>query len=130
MTVVVDTNVVSHIHRDTVIGKGYALELATHDLAISFQTLEELLFGTQKARWGERRRSKLMLDLENYEVIWPVSRLVDICADLRCKAETVGRKLSTADAWIAATALYLNCPIASHDRDFNGIEGLELIRLG
>ena len=36
--------------------------------------------------------------------------------------------MSTADAWIAATAIRLGCPLATHDRDFSGIDGLELIQ--
>ena len=41
--------------------------------------------------------------------------------------ELAGRRLSVADAWIAATALYLGCPLATHDRDFIGIPNLRLI---
>ena len=53
--------------------------------------------------------------------------VVDISANLRSAQEGAGRRLNTADAWIAATALMLNCPLASHDGDFDGIAGLQLI---
>jgi len=36
--------------------------------------------------------------------------------------------LKSADAWIAATALLLECPLASHDGDFADIPGIELLR--
>ena len=38
------------------------------------------------------------------------------------------REMGQADAWIAATALLLDCPLASSDRDFLGHPNLELIR--
>ena len=49
-------------------------------------------------------------------------------ARVRNERERAGRKLNTADAWIAATAIMLACPLASHDADFSDIPNLELIR--
>ena len=54
--------------------------------------------------------------------------MVQISANLRSEREKAGRRLNTADAWIAATAILLACPLASHDRDFSDIPGLEFIR--
>ena len=54
--------------------------------------------------------------------------MVRISARLRSERERAGRRLTTADAWIAATALMLDCPLPSHDGDFSGIPDLELIR--
>ena len=53
--------------------------------------------------------------------------LVKVCADLRARSRRLGRELSTADAWIAATAVLLNCRLLSHDRDFGSLPGLEVI---
>ena len=47
-----------------------------------------------------------------------------VCA---LRARRIGRELSAADAWIAATAVLLNCPLLSHDRDFGNLPGLEVI---
>ena len=41
---------------------------------------------------------------------------------------SVAAQVANADAWIAATALMLDCPLASHDRDFSGIANLALIQ--
>ena len=35
---------------------------------------------------------------------------------------------SSHDEWIAATALWLDCPLATHDRDFTRVDGLALIQ--
>ena len=97
-------------------------------MVVSFQTIEELWHGTFKDEWGEQRRSYLADHLERYEVMWPNGEIVELCARLRVAREHAGRRLETADAWIAATAVYLNCPLASHDRDFSGVPNLTLIQ--
>ena len=68
--------------------------------------------------------NELLQHPDRYEVVWSAPELVEISARLRDERERAGRKLNTADAWIAATAIML----ASHDGDFSGIANLELIR--
>ena len=128
MTVVVDTSVVSNLFRGGDIAEYYSRRLTGRRLVVSFQVIEELWFGAYKYGWGEKRKSELGKHLELYEIIWPNHELIDVCANLRTSAETVGRRLNTADAWIAATALYLKCPLASHDRDFSDVPNLTLIQ--
>ena len=95
---------------------------------ISFQTTEESLFGAIKGGWGRRRMTALRQHLAQYDVVHSSPELVEISANLRSEREAAGRALNTADAWIAATALLLECPLASHDGDFVGVPDLELIR--
>jgi predicted nucleic acid-binding protein len=126
--VVLDTNVVSILIREYAQADYYRAQIANRHLALSFQTLEELWHGAYHANWGEPRQDELSQQLRHYEIVWPNSRLVDICARLRAERKRAGRELSLADAWIAATALMLNCPLATDDRDFLGIPDLELIQ--
>jgi predicted nucleic acid-binding protein len=72
--------------------------------------------------------NKLALHLEQYEVVWPDVETADISANLRVEREKAGRRLNTADAWIAATAIRLSCPLASDDGNFVDIPRLRLIR--
>ena len=72
--------------------------------------------------------NELLQYLDRYEVVWSTPELVEISARLRDERERTGRKLNTADAWVAATAIMLDCPFASHDGDFSDIPNLELIR--
>ncbi len=97
-------------------------------MCISFQTLEELWYGAHSGGWGGKRKNKLKQHLNQYEVIWSTEELVDICASLRSASRSAGRSLQIADAWIAGTALLLHSPLASEDRDFDGIPNLHLIR--
>lgn len=126
--VVVDTNVISSFIREDELADFYWDQISDLHLLVSFQTVEELWFGAYKRGWGARRLGVLEHHLQQYEVVWPNSNLVDLCARLRHERRSVGREMGQADAWIAATALLLDCPLASSDRDFLGIPELELIQ--
>ena len=106
----------------------YRSEIDGLRAVISFQTREEVLFGAIRARWGDPRMNALRQNLSQYEVVSSSLELVEISANLRSERERAGRRLNTADAWIAATALMLECPLASHDDDFAGIPDLRIIR--
>ena len=126
--VVIDSNVMSYIARRSPIADYYLPYLAGREVVIYFQTREEALFGAYLAGWGERRVNDLKQQMDQYEVHWPDDELVDLCARLRQQRQAAGRRLEVADAWVAATALYLECPLASHDGDFDDIPDLQLIR--
>lgn len=127
-SVVVDTNVVSWMFRGDSRAEYYMDRIAGLSPCVSFQTVEEAWFGAYVSDWGPRLRNDLARHLEQYEVVWPTEELVEICARLRCDRRSKGRQLMNADAWIAATALMLDCPLASDDRDFSGIADLTLIQ--
>lgn len=126
--IVLDTSIVSYIFKRDTRARYYEEHTRGSDLAISFQTLEEILFGARISGWGQRRINELLRHLERYEVVWPNEEMAELSAILRGERRARGRALDTADAWIAATALALDCPLASHDRDFSDIPGLEVIR--
>ncbi len=126
--VVLDTNVTSYIFSRSEISQYYIEQIKGLPTVISFQTLEEMWFGAFKGGWGERRKNELSQYLQQYEIIWPNHELAVVCAALRSEQEKTGRALSQADAWIAATAILLECPLASHDRDFSSIPNLHLIQ--
>lgn len=126
--IVLDTSIVSYIFKRDTRARYYEEHTRGNDLAISFQTLEEILFGVRISGWGQRRINELLRHLERYEVVWPNDEMVELSAILRGERRALGRPLETADAWIAATALTLDCPLASHDCDFSDIPGLAVIR--
>ena len=126
--VVADSNIVSYIARRSPIADYYLPYLERHKVVISFQTWEEALFGAYLRNWGARRLNDLEIQLGQYEVVWANTDLIRISAHLRRQRQLMGRRLEKGDAWIAATALYLDCPLASHDGDFEDIPDLLLIR--
>ena len=130
--VVLDTSVVSILFNEADDERYayYQERLAGRRGLISFQTLEELLFGMHGSGWGDARKLRLSQHIDRYEVVWPEpeSDLVSISARLRSDLKQMGRTLAAPDAWIAATALTRQCPLASDDRDFRQIPGLPLIQ--
>lgn len=125
---VLDTNIVSYLLTGDSRAEYYRELLRGQSVVISFQTWEELWYGAYHGKWGGRRRSELTQHLENYEIIWPSLELAEICARLRAERRAAGRQIQVADAWIAATAILLGCPLASEDQDFDGIPNLKIIR--
>ena len=126
--IVLDTSVVSYIFREDDRASYYFEQARGRRAVISFQTLEELWHGVYTGGWGHKRKNKLVGHIKQYTVIWSSAELVNICAQLRAERKAAGRALQSADAWIAATAILLQCPLASHDRDFSGIPGLAVIQ--
>ena len=126
--VVLDSTVVSLLGRGGGEASYYRDAIKGMRAAISFQTREEALFGALRRRWGSARMNALRTHLDQYEVVAGSLELAEISASLRSERERAGRQMQTADAWIAATALLLACPLASHDGGFVGIPDLELIR--
>ncbi len=126
--VVLDTSVVSLLMRGHSEARFYQTSITGKRAVISFQTLEEAWFGAIKADWGEARRNRLAQHLGQFEVVWPTREMVQICAHLRTEREQAGRRLGIADAWIAAAAIMLRCPLVSHDGDFEDIRNLDLVR--
>ena len=126
--IVLDTSVVSLVFRGDPRSRFYLPHMNGQRTVISFQTVEELLYGAYKAGWGPRRRNELDLHLEQYAVVWPDRETADISAQVRVERERAGKRMDAPDAWIAATALRLACPLAADDGDFDGIPNLRLIR--
>ena len=128
LPIVVDTNVVSYIYRGDPIGRPYLDLIRGYRPVISVQTYEEIVFGVMANNWGQARIRRLLRYVNaNYDIIESNSRLAVACARLRTESRRLGRELSTSDGWIAATAVLLNCPLLSHDRDFGELPGLEVV---
>lgn len=113
-TVVVDTSVVSYIYRRVPVARQYMNRMVGHRTVILFQTYEEILFGVLVSNWGRRRIDDLIRYVdETYDMVGYDLELVKACARLRADSRRRGRELKMADAWIAATAVSLNCPVLS-----------------
>lgn len=77
------------------------------------------------AEWGSLRRSRFEHYLAQYSLCFPDEELCALWAQVRYEAEKAGRAIGVADAWIAATALYLEAPLATHNaKDFRAVRNL------
>jgi tRNA(fMet)-specific endonuclease VapC len=128
--VVVDTDVASYIFNWHPSAQRCVDALRGSEWILSFMTVAEMRMGAITAGWGIRRRTLLEQFIERFGVVYADDNLCTRWAALRADARAAGRSLSPQDAWIAATALGLDAPLASNNRrDFEHIKELRLLSL-
>src|SRR6202034_16196 len=100
-------------------------------VAVSVVTVAELRLGVLAATTLEakaRRMATLRL-AQSLEPL-PVDDLVaDAWAVLVAGLRAAGRRAPVNDSWIAATAIARGMPVATQDDDYDGMPGLDVIRL-
>lgn len=100
------------------------------EFAISVVTVAELRLGVLLA--STQTRARRLRTLERVLEMEPlvISPLVaEHFADVVAATRAEGRRMGIQDAWIAATALAAGAGVATQDADFEGIAGLEVIRV-
>jgi predicted nucleic acid-binding protein len=91
-------------------------------------TLAEMRQGALDANWGQRKRDVLETYLADFSVLHSDSLLCSTCAAVRSESTRKGRPISSADAWIAATALVLSAPLVTNNpKDYRYVDGLQLV---
>ena len=119
-----DTAVASFLHpkkRRSPQSQLYEPDLAGRTLAISFQSVAELLQWAELNHWTEAARAELDVFLTHFAVIPYELALARQWARVMAKTRSVGRRLESGDAWIAATAIYYGLPLVTHDADFRDL---------
>ena len=126
--IVVDTDVASYIFNWHSLAQQYADALRGSELILSFMTIAELRMGAISAGWGSRRRLLLEQFIRGFELLYADNDLYTVWARIRADARARGRPLSPQDAWIAATALALDAPLATNNRrHYEHVEKLRLL---
>jgi tRNA(fMet)-specific endonuclease VapC len=124
----IDTDIASFIFKGSDYANPYLSLLSGQELALSFMTVAELFQWAILRQWGDRRLVQLEQYLSNYLVIPVDQPLCREWAQVRSDRQSVGRPISPQDAWIAATALRHDLPLATHNiKDFIGISNLRFI---
>ena len=116
---IVDTTVASFMLQNRPELSVYQTHLAGATIYISFQTVAEMRYGALHKDWGERRKQQLENFLNSLHIVGYTSDLADKWATIMQEARQVGRRLEAGDAWIAATALLLEAPLITSDKDFD-----------
>ena len=98
------------------------------ELAVSFMTLAEMRQGALDANWGQRKRDVLEEYLAEFAVLHSDSVLCSVWAAVRNESARKGRQISSADAWIAATALVLSAPLVTNNpKDYRHLGKLQVV---
>ena len=126
--VLLDTDVYSYLSRGDSRGDAFRSAVAGRRLCLSFATIAELYKGAVGRNWGSEKVKQLGADLQRYLVIGYDFGLARTCGGLLAERDRAGRKMPEFDAWIAATALRHDIPLATNNRrHFEGIPGLTLV---
>lgn len=128
---VVDTDVASFIFKwRPEFAPRYLAVIRGSELAVSFMTLAEMRQGALHANWGARKCDVLEAYLAGFSVLHSDSLLCSTWAAVRNESVGKGRQMSSADAWIAATALVLSAPLLTNNpKDYRHLDQLQLISL-
>ena len=126
--VVCDTDVVSYIFENHPFGSPYQRDLAGRMALISFMTIAEIERRALQYHWGDRRIRVLRAYLSRFTVVPSSPDLCRKWAQVMVSAQDAGRRIESADAWIAATALLHDATLLTNNRaDYLGVNGLTLI---
>jgi predicted nucleic acid-binding protein len=112
---VVDTDVISFLFKSHPLASAYQTILAGKPLAVSLITIAEIEYGMEVKSWGINRRELMRRFLDRFAVLLPDVETARLWARIKTACEKKGRPITFADAWIAAAALQLNVPLATHN---------------
>lgn len=126
---VVDTDVASFVFKwHPEFAPRYVAIMRGSELVVSFMTLTEMRQGALEANWGPRKCAVLETYLADFSVLHTDSLLCSTWAAVRNESSGKGRQMSSADAWIAATALVLPAPLVTNNpNDYRHLHNLRLV---
>lgn len=126
---VVDTDVASFVFKwHPEFAPRYVDMMRGFELIVSFMTLAEMRQGALDANWGPRKCDVLETYLADFSVLYSNSLLCTTWAAIRNESIRKGRQMSSADAWIAATALAMSAPLVTNNpKDYRHLDKLQLI---
>ena len=131
-SLVVDTNVASYFIKEPSHGRAAEYEplLSGHTWLLSFMSLAELWQWAEIGVWSDPRRYRMRSNLAQYIIVPSKDGLCETWAYLMGLSKRGGHNLGHADAWLAATSLVRDAPLASDNvRHSAWIPGLRLITL-
>jgi predicted nucleic acid-binding protein len=129
--IIVDTDVLSFLLKNHPIGRLYDADVAGRHAGISFMTVAELERWALLYKWSPQRVHWLRLYIARFTIVPSSPDLCRKWAEVMVAAQAAGRRIETADAWIAATALLHDVTLVTHNgSDFLGVPGLKLVYHG
>jgi len=127
--VVADTDVVSFLFKAHALAPAYQAILAGRPLLVSLMTVAEIEYGMEVKVWGGSRRDLMRRFLSRFTTLLPDSETARIWARTKSACEKKGRPMTFPDAWIAAAALQLGVPLATHNfGDYDAVDNLVILR--
>jgi predicted nucleic acid-binding protein len=126
--VVVDTDVVSFLFKNDSGAHLYLPLLKNRELLVSFIAEAELEQWILVAKWGAGRVQRFRGFMKGFASV-PSSRdLILRWANVMVAARANGRRIESADAWVAATAsLYAAALVTHNPKDYLGVPNVTVL---
>lgn len=102
-------------------------QLQQGDVAMSFITHGELIFGAEKSQYRNKTIEKLNRLTELIPVIFPKCQTAEHYGAIRAHLERTGRSIGANDLWIAAHARSIDITLVSNNmKEFERVPQLKL----
>lgn len=101
------------------------------EIAVSVITVGELRAGVLAADDVAARQQRLntLITVLALEPVPVDENVAEAWAGLRVALRDAGLRMPVNDSWIAATALALGVPVFTQDGDYDGVPGLDVVRV-
>jgi len=126
---VADGDVISYMFKCTPLGDSYAELIGTRPTGITLLAVSESRQGVVYSNWGMTKLKDLDAFLGNFVLLESNAEIANVCGGLLGRCKQIGRALSWPDAWAAATAIWLDVPLVTHDRDLERVPDLRVLTL-
>lgn len=124
---IADTNVISYLYKRSALGIEYEELIDSRHVGITGPGMAELRRGAALARWGERKLQEQRRFLDQFTHVPDTREMAELCGVIHAARSRCGVPIDWPDAWAAASALWLDVPLVTHDRDLEGIVGLRVL---
>lgn len=127
--ILLDTDVTSFFIKRSPLAKPYFKHVKGQQVALSFMSAAELYAWAEQSHWGERRRQALEhLLTAQYLVVGFELGVCKEWARVTSEGRASGINIAAQDAWVAATARYLDLDLVTHNKThFDGVEGIRVV---
>jgi|GEM_PF-1921179 len=124
---VADTNVVSYLFKENALGEVYFDLIGRRRTGVTPLSIAELRSGVESDNRGHQRIGMLDEFAGRFVLLPATAEVANLCGTILGRCKRVGRAMKWPDAWAAATAIWLDVPSVTHDRDLEGIPGLQVL---
>jgi tRNA(fMet)-specific endonuclease VapC len=124
---IADTNVLSYMFRRSYLGQEYLDLVGNSSIGITGPCIAEIYRGAALGNWGYRKRAEMAEFLGRFGYVPEMPVIAELCGNLHARREIIGRRMEWPDAWAAASALWYDVPLVTHDRDLEAIPGLRIV---
>lgn len=122
--IILDTNVIS----DILEGKPEIIaQLKNYKFCVPVIVCGELLFGVNNSARVAQNTEITTRFLNATEILAITYEVAEKYSLIRNQLKKIGRPIPENDIWIAATSLTYQLPVATFDKHFGYVEGLELV---